>query len=541
LALIQATKLIDVTVYVSDNPVINSQHVLLEAAKAYQNGLLYHVALAGVTSASAEILGLGERIGKVKTGFDADIVIWDSDPLSLGATPVQVFIDGTAQFKEPIELDKPVSPPITHLEDSDIRTESVDVQDLIISGVSKIFGADQFGSLAGNDKFPGNIVVRAGKIICIGPCTSEITAAAMTNIKRIHLRDGHITPTLTAFGSLLGLEEIQAEDSTSDGANDQDSFSAAVDGLAFQGKNLNAALSHGVTRAISAPAFNGGGHKGVSAGIRIGADHALQPGAVWESAAAVHYSLLGVKQGRTPSFSSAINELRSKLVNAAAAASSNSTTPSSPPSLEETALFRVITGSSALVITVHSADAIASLLRLKHSLETDLLPNLLFLNTTNIRLIIHGGAESHLLAPHLSQAKVPVILSPIFPYSTTWDQRRSLPGAPLSNGTAVDVLLAAGVQVGLGVNEDWESRDLWTAVGIIHANSGGKITGEEAIALVTNGRFEEILGLDGKKEDREKKEVVETGEFIVWEGDPLGINGQRRAVGTGMGRVRVWE
>jgi hypothetical protein len=60
--------------------------------------------------------------------------------------------------------------------------------------------------------------------------------------------------------------------------------------------------------------------------------------------------------------------------------------------------------------------------------------------------------------------------------------------------------------------------------------------------LVTNGRFEEILGcLDGKKEDREKKEVVETGEFIVWEGDPLGINGQRRAVGTGMGRVRVWE
>jgi imidazolonepropionase-like amidohydrolase len=81
-------------VYVSDNPVINAQHVLFEAAKAYKYGLPYHVALAGVTSASAELLGLGERIGKVKESFDADLALWDSDPLSVGATPVQVWIDG---------------------------------------------------------------------------------------------------------------------------------------------------------------------------------------------------------------------------------------------------------------------------------------------------------------------------------------------------------------------------------------------------------------------------------------------------------------
>jgi len=68
-------------VYVSDNPVLNAQHVVFEAAKAYRNGLPYNVAIAGVTSAPAELLGLGERIGKVKVGFDADIVVWDSDPL----------------------------------------------------------------------------------------------------------------------------------------------------------------------------------------------------------------------------------------------------------------------------------------------------------------------------------------------------------------------------------------------------------------------------------------------------------------------------
>lgn len=53
---------------------LNAQHVVFEAAKAYKNGLPYHAALAGVTSASAELLGLAHRIGKVKAGFDADVV-----------------------------------------------------------------------------------------------------------------------------------------------------------------------------------------------------------------------------------------------------------------------------------------------------------------------------------------------------------------------------------------------------------------------------------------------------------------------------------
>jgi imidazolonepropionase-like amidohydrolase len=500
--------------------------VLLEAAKAYKNGLKYHVALAGVTSASAEILGLGNRIGKVKAGFDADIVIWDSDPLSLGATPLQVFIDGIPQFEDPVTIGKPISKSIQHLEDNDVRTEHVDVQDLIVSGVTKILGADRFGSLAGHE-FPGNMVIHQGKIVCVGICASEITAA--TNARRIHLRNGHVTPSLTAFGSLLGLEEIQAEDDTSDGANDQDSFSAALDGLAFEGKNLDAALSHGVTRAISAPAFNGGGHKGISAGIRIAAKHALQPGAVWNSAVAVHYSLgLGTKQGRTPSLSSALNDLKSKLLKASRPKSSESNDDSLEQSLEDSSLASVTSGNASLVIDVHSADAIASLLRLKSEFDAK--------SNTALRLVILGGAESHLLAPELALANVPVILAPVFAYSTTWDQRRSLSGAPLTNGTAIDVLHAAGVKVALGVDEDWEARDLFVQAGIIAANSpGGKIGAEEAINLASRNIYE-ILGLGGKGEEGEA-----LGEFVVWEGSPLEINGQRRAVGGGMGSVRVWE
>lgn len=75
-------------VYVSDNPVLNAQHVVFEAAKVYHYGLPYHAALANVTTAPAEELGLGRRLGKVKPGFDADVAVWDSDPLSIGAAPV---------------------------------------------------------------------------------------------------------------------------------------------------------------------------------------------------------------------------------------------------------------------------------------------------------------------------------------------------------------------------------------------------------------------------------------------------------------------
>jgi hypothetical protein len=32
-------------------------------------------------------------------GFDADVVVWDSHPLSLGSTPQEVWIDGIPQFK----------------------------------------------------------------------------------------------------------------------------------------------------------------------------------------------------------------------------------------------------------------------------------------------------------------------------------------------------------------------------------------------------------------------------------------------------------
>lgn len=60
-------------------------------------GLSWNDALAAITSAPAEIMGLGDRYGSLKAGRAADVVVWDGDPLELSSAPTNVFIDGIEQ------------------------------------------------------------------------------------------------------------------------------------------------------------------------------------------------------------------------------------------------------------------------------------------------------------------------------------------------------------------------------------------------------------------------------------------------------------
>ncbi|KAF2773038.1 hypothetical protein EJ03DRAFT_380292 [Teratosphaeria nubilosa] len=499
-------------VYVSDNPVINAQHVVFEAAKAYKNGLPYHVALAGVTSASAELLGLGERIGKVKEGFDADLVVWDSDPLSVGATPVQVWIDGTAQFEDPVELKKPDAGPLVPQTDlQDIKSQISEMKDVVFTGITKTLLPGHDIELSGKDN---RVVIRDGTIACIGLCAAEASTAAFDGVKSVQLRDGHIAPALTAFGSFLGLQEISAESDTNDGDNGENSFSSAIDGLALGGKALHAAYSHGVTKAISAPPYSGGGHKGISVGFHTGARFVGEKDTVFASQVALHYTLnLGAKGGKTPSISSAIGDLREKLLKAVHA---NVTDDAAP---EEKALVRVVQDHFPLVLDADSADTISHILRLKTEIEAE--------SQKPLRLIIFGGAESYLLAPSLSASNVSVVLAPLQPYAVSWDQRRSLTGAPITNATAIDILHAAGVRVAISTTEgwDWETRDLALSAGIAYANGGGRISEREALGFVSGNLFA-MLGLE---------EEEGAGEFVVVDGSPLRIEGRVRGVADGRG------
>ena len=69
--------------------------VHFEAALAVAYGLPHRIALAGCTSAAAELLGIADRVGSLRAGLDADFALFDGDPLETTTHCIGVVIDGT--------------------------------------------------------------------------------------------------------------------------------------------------------------------------------------------------------------------------------------------------------------------------------------------------------------------------------------------------------------------------------------------------------------------------------------------------------------
>lgn len=74
----------------------NARNLTQLAGNAVAYGLPWQAALAAVTRAPAEIWGLGDRLGTLEPGKEADLVIWDGDPLEVTSFADQVYIRGKA-------------------------------------------------------------------------------------------------------------------------------------------------------------------------------------------------------------------------------------------------------------------------------------------------------------------------------------------------------------------------------------------------------------------------------------------------------------
>ena len=78
----------------ADHPVVPLQEQTIYAAIAHREGLPKQGAYEVITLNGAKILGIDDRIGSIEEGKDADIVLWDKDPLDVLAKVQKVFIDG---------------------------------------------------------------------------------------------------------------------------------------------------------------------------------------------------------------------------------------------------------------------------------------------------------------------------------------------------------------------------------------------------------------------------------------------------------------
>jgi len=282
----------------------------------------------------------------------------------------------------------------------------------------------------------------------------------------------------------LGLVEIRLESSTNDGsvpnALDSDppailggaeALIRAVDGLQFAGRNTLLAYRAGVSTAVTAPSGSGL-VAGLSSAFATGALNALEKSALVEEEAALH---VRVAHYGPSGVSTQIAVLRKMLLNVDANSGALSR-----------AFFKVKNGKLPLVVETENLDIIATVINLKEEVE----------DTTGIAMqwTIVGAAEAHLLAPELASAGVSVVLTPSRPFPGSWDQRRILPGPPLSYETSITKLLSHGVNVAVGIVDEFAARNIrfdiiWAAL-----ESSGRLNATEAIALATTN-LDKALGI----------------------------------------------
>jgi imidazolonepropionase-like amidohydrolase len=82
----------------TDHPVVPINFLVYQAALAVKDGLEPEAALKALTVNPASMLGLQDRVGSLKPGLDADIVIWSGDPLDVMNRALRVFVRGRAVY-----------------------------------------------------------------------------------------------------------------------------------------------------------------------------------------------------------------------------------------------------------------------------------------------------------------------------------------------------------------------------------------------------------------------------------------------------------
>nr|XP_018261300.1 amidohydrolase [Kwoniella dejecticola CBS 10117]OBR83458.1 amidohydrolase [Kwoniella dejecticola CBS 10117] len=520
----------------SDHPVLDSRYLITEASWIHHYGVNVSEALNSVTTNPARSVGLDHRVGYLREGYDADLVVWDSFPLNLGATPKQTYIDGIPQIVKPVTHDKPVAAQEVPTKQIDWEKEiqealntrgepdlrpAKSVKNVIYQNVGEFhLQADELAiqlqevDLASFDNGKGVVVVQDGQITCAGSCSATAQEALKGGFEFeiVNLHGGVMTPSFITVGSYVGLLEIRQEKATSDGAA-MDPLSEeseitngllahAVDGAQFGGKDELLAYKSGVTTAVIAPKGSSW-ISGISYSFSPEAEHLLSKGAIQNKANALWIKLDNSKI----STSSKIAILRKLL------SGSHSHHVDMAEGIKEeeeetelvSAFKKVSKGELRLVVKTDKADHIASLIRVKEEVAKD------------AKITILGGQESWIVADELAASDIGVIVAPVRSYPGEWDTRRIIPSIPLSNHTLPSYLASHGVTVGLGIQEEWQARNTLYEAAWTYANSpSGVFSKRDALDLVGKN-LEILLGLD----DSSKTTVGAGAGWVAHQGNPF--------------------
>lgn len=97
---------VGVTTAINSDDAEMARRLNQEAAKSVKyGGMEEELALKMVTLHPAQLLHVAEQIGSIKTGKDADVVLWSDHPLSIYAKAEQTIVDGIVYFDRARDLE----------------------------------------------------------------------------------------------------------------------------------------------------------------------------------------------------------------------------------------------------------------------------------------------------------------------------------------------------------------------------------------------------------------------------------------------------
>lgn len=458
----------------TDHPALPGQDLLYYAQIAHNFGLAPEKAISAITSVPALTMGMGHRIGYVREGYDADLIVWDNHPLILGAKAKEVLVDGIPIFnftkisgKDKYEVPKQrkvTAPERCPTQRTFIILGLVNrISDDLVdqSKISKICDSEDGQYVA---------VIAENELICLGG--SEFCQVEnYENTPNVQLNGGYILPAITGLSQSIGLQEMPNESDTSDGIIPDaiGDIPHSVYGLSLDSLMVERLRDSGITLAITAP-LGDQFLKGVSTRFALGAKTLDE--AIIDDAVAIHFTIgNSAKSDLTPSISFQIQKLKQIL-------SSLDTEYKNLP----------------IAIHTHNKGVIRQIIRLKKELK-------------NKDFIIIGGQEAYLIADELAAVNIPVVLAPWRCTAKTWENRLCSPNQPLLEESSISILHNAGVKIALGTDDDNSARRLLWEAGLAARSISG-FSEDETISLLSRN-VNEIFSLRP------------ANDFVIFEGNPF--------------------
>ncbi len=251
-----------------------------EAAKSIHYAGLDRVsALQLVTLNGAKQLGLGDRLGSIEKGKDADMVLLNGDPLSSTSRVQWTMVEGDIAFerRDAFGLDggtlevRPIAEPP--------RPGAADLE-----GPLTVLAGGTIHTVTGGVIQGGTLVMRGNRIVAVQKEWSDLKGARVLDMTGLHLWPGMIS-----LNSTVGLHEIGSIKATNDtseiGGNQPDL--RVTGSIHAESAHVGVTRHNGITRTQTSPQ-GGGPLRGQSAVLKL-------DGFTWEEMLTVDRDMLHVR------------------------------------------------------------------------------------------------------------------------------------------------------------------------------------------------------------------------------------------------------